>query len=50
MSWKEEEEKLTYAYFVKPNGEVVNNNGRYSIKQMKILDYCINVLQEAVEL
>jgi len=28
MSWKEEEEKLTYSYFVKPNGEVVSNNGK----------------------
>jgi len=27
-SWKEEEEKLTCAYFVKPNGEVVKDNGK----------------------
>ena len=29
ISWKEEEQKLTYSYFVKPNGEVVNNNGKW---------------------
>ena len=27
LSWKEEEEKLTYTCFVKPNGEVICDNG-----------------------
>ena len=27
LSWKEEEEKLTYTYFVKPKGEVICGNG-----------------------